>query len=376
MGPPFFYLLPQLTTDEFSMSSKLISRVRSLLEREERVGVDDCRELFGVKDLAAIAALARIPRERRHGRNAHYRALIPLNISTLDDLAHAANQHQAGAVGVAVRPVGTLAATLAGLADLQTAMRAFPGPATLFLSAGGVARAAERSGSSIEDALQLLQRGGELFITGDEAELSSPEFRTAHSAAAIPFQDWIAVHRAAHAAGLKTGASMLCTVKDRPAEYAAHLLAIRTLQDQTNGFVQFVPMGIQNRNVAQWYLAAPTAAQSLRAAAVARVFLDNIPHIAVAPSLMTSEGAFVALSYGANMIDPTIAIDDVHSDEGLGEGAAAQPSLPVFAPSTARQRAGILPRMVHSRIVESRWVPVPMDATFNELSSLTILAEP
>ncbi|MCC7438247.1 MAG: hypothetical protein IT211_07080 [Armatimonadetes bacterium] len=361
------------------MSSKLISRVRSLLEREERIGVDDCCELFQVKDLAAVAALARIPRERRHGRNAHYRALLPIRVATLDELQllRAGDQRlQGGVTGVAVRPVGPLAAGLDPLLSLQSALRLLPVPATLFLSAGIVAHAADGAGVSIQETLQALMNGGDLFINGDGAELSDPTFRAAHSAGAIPFQQWIAVHRAAHIAGLKTGASMLYTVKDRPAEYAAHLQAIRELQDETHGFVQFVPMGIQNNNVAEWYLAAPTAAQSLRVAAIARMFLDTIPHLAVAPSLITSEEAFVALSYGANMIDPTIAVDDLLSDEAFGDAAAAaQPSLPVFAASTAQQRGGILPALIHSRIVESRWIPIPMDAAFREISPATILAE-
>ena len=360
-----------------SMSSKLLSRVRSLLERQERIGVDDCQELFQVKDLAAIATLGRIPRERRHGRNAHYRAIVPLTVATVDDLAQAGGQlePESGAVGIAVRPDGQAAATLGALMELQSAMRLLPLPATLFISAGIIARAAEATGSSIPEAVQALAGGGGVFINGDEAELSDATFRTAHTAAAIPFPQWLAVHRAAHAAGLKTGASMLYTVHDRPAEYAAHLQAIRQLQDETNGFVQFVPMGVQNRDVAEWYLVAPTAAQSLRVVAVARMFLDSIPHIAVAPSLITSEESFVALSYGANMVDSTIAVGDVCSDEGLGVAAAEGASLPVIAASTARQRGGILPRTIHSRIVESRHIPVPMDAAFGEISSLTILAQ-
>lgn len=344
-----------------------------MLEREERIGIDDCQELFEVKNLATIAMLARSPRERRYGRNSHYRAIVTLRVATLGDLADVDSLLETGAVGVAVRPVGQFAATLGSLLELQSAMRLLPIPTTLSLSAGVVARVAVATGTLVPEAIQALMSGGEVFINGDEAELASPAFRTVHSTAAIPFQEWIAVHRSAHAAGLKTGASMLYTVKDRPAEYVSHLQAIRALQDETNGFIQFVPMGIQNRNVSQWYLAAPTAAQSLRAVAVARIFLDNIPHIAVAPSLITSEESFVALSYGANMIDPTIAVDDVVSDEGLGTNA--QPSLPVFAASTARQRGEILPRMIHSRIVESRWIPVPMDAAFNPVNSLTILAE-
>src|SRR5438128_1802722 len=62
-----------------SMSIKTLNRVRSLIERGERITCDDCRELFQAKDLLALAKLARIPRERRFGHRAFYAAAHAVN---------------------------------------------------------------------------------------------------------------------------------------------------------------------------------------------------------------------------------------------------------------------------------------------------------
>src|SRR5690606_11830353 len=127
------------------------------------------------------------------------------------------------------------------------------------------------------------------LVTGEEAELFDRDFRFNHAAGVISPQEWLAVHRTAHGLGLKTVAAMTYSTVDRTDEYASHAEALRALQDETGGFAAFAPMAVHNRGVKEFYLAAPTAAQTMRAIAVSRLYFDNIPHILAIPSLVTLE---------------------------------------------------------------------------------------
>jgi 2-iminoacetate synthase ThiH len=232
--------------------------------------------------------------------------------------------------------------------------------AVVLLSAGTVARLASAD-ASYDEVIGALREICPITITGEEGEIFDPALRASHSPSVIAPGEWLAVHAAAHRLGLKTQASMAYGTIDHPAAYAAHLNAIRNLQDETGGFEAFVPMAMHNHGVAEFYLAAPTAAQSLRTAAIARAFLDNVPHIVAVPSLITPEIAVVALGYGADTIDTTISTADVHSAERL---AGATASLTVLD-ETAAQDAGRVPLgKVRSRLEEARWNPIAVDASF------------
>jgi len=339
------------------MTQKLLSRVRALLERGERISKDDCRDLFAVRDLVALAKLARIPRERRFGRQSFFRALesVPFSaLATTDD----ANGPLA--VRCVLREGEGLATWVERLAEIQRSAR----PATAFLSAGFLTRLAGREGVPVGTVITALRDAGPIFVTGEEAELFDGAFRAVHSRDVISSEEWLAAHRAAHILGVGSGASMLYTVEDHPEAYAEHLVAIRDLQDGTGGFLQFVPLAVHNRDVSEFYLAAPTAAQTLRTTAIARIVLDNVPHIAVAPALITAEVAYVALSYGADSIDPTVSVSDLHSQEGSG---TSSPSLSVLGDGAAVVTPGVALGLVRDRIAEARWTPVAVDATYGEI---------
>lgn len=347
-----------------SSSAKLLNRVRSLLERGERISTEDCRQLFEVKDLPALARLARIPRERRYGRRAFYRPARVVEYRGEDPdlfLSEAATTAPEGTSELIVRcrlrageSVELWRERLAafGRAELPTAAQVPPRM---------IAELADAEGIAIADVVAALSGAGPIFIDGSEAELFDAEIRRTLSPGALPAERWLAVHRAAHEIGLKTGAAFCYATHDLPAAYAAHLDLIRSEQDRSSGFVQIVPMAIHNRNVEDFYLAAPTAAQSLRALAISRIFLDNIPHVAAAPALITPEVAFVGLSYGADAVDVSVLPADVVAQE---RRTAAIP-LPVLESESAELPSVGLPvGQVRGRIAEARWTPVPVDAAF------------
>lgn len=345
------------------MTQKLLSRVRALLERGERISKEDCRDLFAVKDLVALAKLARIPRERRFGRRAFYRSLESVSYRAF---AREGSSDNPSTVPVAVRCTLQEGDDLAAWVTRVTEVRRSARPATAFLSAGFLTRLAGREGVPVGTIVTALRDAGPIFVTGEEAELFDPKFRAENSHNVISPEEWMAAHRAAHILGVKSDASMLYTVEDHPEAYSEHLVAMRELQDGTGGFVQFVPMAVHNRDVSEFYLAAPTAAQTLRTAAIARIVLDNVPHIAVAPALVTAEIAFVTLSYGADSVDPTVSVNDLHSQDRSG---TMTPSLSVLGGGTEEHSVGTDLELIHDRIVEARWTPVAVDAEYVEIGT-------
>lgn len=232
------------------------------------------------------------------------------------------------------------------------------------LSPGFIHRLATAEGIPVGRVISSLHESGMIAITGEEAELFAPEYRSRYAQDVIPIEQWMAIHRAAHILGLKTSAWMTYGVVDRPAEYAGHLDAVRSLHDATGGFFEFVPVALHNRLI-ETHLTAPTAAQTLRAVSIARIFLDNISHIAAAPALVSTEVAIVALDHGADTIDNTLAVDDVHLEErtmtGYGTLRVLDERADVnFEPVSAAR--------IRTRIEEARWNPKGINSLYEEVT--------
>jgi 2-iminoacetate synthase ThiH len=230
-----------------------------------------------------------------------------------------------------------------------------------YVGAGFIQRLAHAENLPVAKVIGGLSERGTNSITAGEAELFDAGLRRDYAGDAITAEQWMEVHRAAHLLGHKTTAGMVYGTVDHPAEYAAHLNAIRRLQEETGGFAAFVPMALHNRGIAS-HLTAPTAAQSLRATAISRAFLDNIPHIATAPSLISTEVAVVALDHGADLVDLTVAVADVRSED---RRAGAEVALKVLDGASVRP-AALAPWPLRETMEEARWTAVAVDAALNE----------
>lgn len=334
--------------------TRILSRVRALVERGDRVPEEDIAALFTVTDTNALARIARIPRERRFGHTAFHTDVMRVEYRgepAVEIVAHVG----ASASIIALAPVGQRVEPEA----LPAVARALSRAASVMIAttAERVDAAARAIGCSHADVLKQLRTGAPVYVTGEGAELFDEDLRTRLAPRAVAADIWLAVHGAAHAMGVRTIASMTYLTDEKPAAYASHLEAIRTLQDETGGFAGFVPTPVHNRHRESSYLATPTAHQSLRAVAIARIALDNIEHIGVAPALVGAEVAYVALSYGADTIDTTILPASVRLFES--EETHGDLELPVLGESSSDR--ALTSELVASRIVEARCVPVAVD---------------
>jgi aminodeoxyfutalosine synthase len=128
--------------------------------------------------------------------------------------------------------------------------------------------------------------------------------------------DWIATARKVHAAGLRSNCTMLHGHIETIEERVDHLDRLRRLQDETGGFQTYVPLSFHPDNSEMADVPGPTALDELREIAVARLLLDNIPHVKAYWILMEIGIAQLALAYGADDVDGTVVEEHIYHDAG------------------------------------------------------------
>ena len=171
-------------------------------------------------------------------------------------------------------------------------------------------------GMTLREVLERLARAGLDSLPGGGAEIFHPEVRTriAHDKATA--DEWLEVHRVAHALGMRTNATMLYGHIETFEHRVDHLLRLRALQDETRGFQAFIPLAFHPDGNGMRNLPAPTAIDALRTVAVSRLLLDNVPHIKAYWVSMTPEVAQIALRFGADDIDGTIVHETIYRAAG------------------------------------------------------------
>jgi aminodeoxyfutalosine synthase len=127
---------------------------------------------------------------------------------------------------------------------------------------------------------------------------------------------WLNVARTAHQLGLRSNATMLYGHIETEEERVEHLLALRGLQDETGGFVAFIPLAFHPENTALSHLPKTTGQIDLKNIAVSRLLLDNFDHIKAYWIMMTPKVAQVALRFGADDLDGTVVEEKIYHDAG------------------------------------------------------------
>jgi cyclic dehypoxanthinyl futalosine synthase len=179
-----------------------------------------------------------------------------------------------------------------------------------------IAYLAEKSNSNIKELIQRLQGAGLDTIPGGGAEILVDEIRSRISPNKCRADTWLAVMRTAHALGMKTTATMMFGHVEKPEHIVAHLMKIRALQDETNGFTAFIPWTFQPGNT-QLDVQEATAADYLKVLALSRLVLDNVPNIQASWVTQGAKIAQVALSFGANDLGSTMIEENVVAAAGV-----------------------------------------------------------
>lgn len=177
---------------------------------------------------------------------------------------------------------------------------------------------------SLKETLLALKEAGLGGLTGGGAEIFDSEVREKICRGKETAEEWLSCHRQAHELGIPTTCTMLYGHLETRAHRVDHLRRLRELQDETGGFVGFVPLPFHPENTELAHLAKPTGCEDLRTLAVSRLFLDNFDHITGYWIGLGLKLAQVALSYGVSDLHGTLQQEHIFHMAGSKTPVAIQ----------------------------------------------------
>ena len=169
---------------------------------------------------------------------------------------------------------------------------------------------------SIRDTLLALKDAGVDSLPGGGAEIFNPRVRKVICDHKVSGQQWLNIARTAHQIGLRSNATMLYGHIETDEERVEHLLLLRNLQDETHGFVAFIPLAFHPENTGLSHLPKPSGFTDLKMIAVSRLLLDNFDHIKAYWIMLTPRIAQIALRFGADDLDGTVVEEKIYHDAG------------------------------------------------------------
>jgi aminodeoxyfutalosine synthase len=164
--------------------------------------------------------------------------------------------------------------------------------------------------------LRELMAAGLDSLPGVGAEIFARRARQKISPDKADADRYLDIHRTAHALGLRSNVTMLYGHIETMEERVDHLLRVRALQDETRGFQAFIPLAFHPDHNQMRKLPAPAATDTLRVHAVARLLLDNVPHVKAFWIAAGVEVAQLALWYGADDLDGTVQEERIYHMAG------------------------------------------------------------
>lgn len=319
------------------------------IARGERLSRDDGLSLFATSDLTGLGTLADGVNRRQNGDRVFFAAnqhLNPTNVCilrktcvfcsfartpkeegaytrTLEDVFAEAEAAR-GAPTREFHIVGGLhpKLRLAYYLDLFRGLKErHPDVLIKALTAVEVAHLARIEKSTIADVLMAMKEAGVSTLPGGGAEIFSPAARSTIADRKLAADEWLAVHREAHRLGIPTNCTMLYGHVETLEERVDHLLALRALQDETGGFLTYVPLAYHpDHNELGERLGltgtATTGVDDLKNIAVARLLLDNVPHVKTHWPMVTPFLSQVALHFGCDDVEGTVVYERVYHEAG------------------------------------------------------------
>ncbi len=309
-----------------------LAEIYDKVAASERLTLEDGLKLYHTDDLLAIGALANMVRERLNGDRAYFIYNQHINYSnvctnlckfcafgrekgdelayemSVDDVKEKVRQrldepiveiHMVGGIHPDL-PFEYYVDILRGIKDIR------PDVHIQAFTCVEIAHLASLSGFSVTRTLEVLREAGLGSIPGGGAEVFSRRIRERTCEHKLSGEKWLEIAKTAHQSGLHTNATMLYGHIETYEERLEHLDALRSVQDETKGFLAFIPLAFHPKNTAMDSLSGTTGIDDLKTIAVSRLFLDNFPHIKAYWVMIGPKLAQIALSFGADDMDGTV----------------------------------------------------------------------
>jgi aminodeoxyfutalosine synthase len=330
-----------------------LSEIAGKLEAGERLTLADGVRLFESPDLHAVGAHANRERERRHGAVTYYNYNLRLeatNVCSASCLFCSFARLRPGDTGAYTMSVDDVLAKVRAraaqpLTEIHIVNGLHPGlPFDYYLellrgikrlrpdihlkcfTAVEIAFFADTYGMTDVQVLEALIAAGLDSLPGGGAEIFAERVRRKICHDKADADRYLAVHRSAHALGLRSNITMLYGHIETAEERVDHMLRTRALQDETGGLQAFIPLAFHPDNNQMRKLPAPSASDTLRVHAVARLMLDNVPHVKAFWIAAGVEVAQLAQWYGADDLDGTVQEERIYHMAGSRTPEALTPA--------------------------------------------------
>ncbi len=366
-----------ITTTDISPELKAIA---NKVNAGQRITDKDCLYLFEKASLGFVGSLANAIKERLHGdkvffnRNFH---IEPTNVCvfscnfcsysrlyakredgwelSIDQMLHMVKQYDGKPI-TEVHIVGGVhpKMDLQFFADLLKAIKAHrPGLHIKAFTAVEYDYMFRKAKVTVEEGLKFLIEAGLDSIPGGGAEIFHPEIREKICADKVDADGWLLIHETAHKLGLPSNATMLYGHIEKFEHRIDHMRRLRELQDRTRGFNTFIPLKFRNKDNDMSNVPETSVVEDMKMYAIARIYLDNFPHLKAYWPMLGRQNAQLTLSFGVDDIDGTI--DDTTKIYSMAGSEEQNPAM-----STTE---------LVNLIKQVRRVPVERDTVYNEIKN-------
>lgn len=208
---------------------------------------------------------------------------------------------------------------------------------------------------SVEEGMRILHDAGLQSMPGGGAEIFHPDIRAKICHDKVDADGWLHIHKTAHLLGMHTNATMLYGHVEEFWHRIDHMERLRSLQDQTKGFNTFIPLKFRNGDNEMSHVAETSVVEDLRLYAIARLYMDNFPHLKAYWPMLGRNTAQLTLSFGVNDLDGTI--DDTTKIYSMAGAEEQNPSMNTAQLAMLIKQAGRR--------------PVERDTVYNEIKDYT-----
>lgn len=359
-------------TDERLVEDRELLPIAEKVASGERLSFEDGVKLFKSNDLLTVGKLADFVNRKKNGNLVYFTVNRHINLTNLcvgscKFCAFRKEKNDKDAYELTVEEAVQKAKEVGNVSEIHIVSglhpewnyekylefireikRAVPTAKIQAFTAEEIDHLCRISGKSAEEVLKELIEAGLDALPGGGAEVFSKRVREKLCPQKLSAERYLEIHKIAHSYGLKTNASILYGHIETVEERVDHLLRLRKLQDETGGFQAFISFAYQPKNT-ELGGNFTTGFDDLKMLAVARLILDNFPHVRAFWITLGEKLAQVSLHFGVDDLDGTVV------EETITRSAGAPGSL--FMPKE---------RLINL-IKEAGKIPVERDTNYNVL---------
>jgi len=317
----------------FNLSDPALAPIAEKVAAGTRLSREDGIALYASNDLLGIGQMADAVRRRINGDRVYFmvnRHINPTNIcrNRCKFCAFARNKGEEGAYEMTLDEIAKAAAE--GAADgayeihivsglhpdwsyefyvdmVRRTREAVPEQVIVqAFTAVEIEHMAIIGGKTTREVLQDLQAAGLDALPGGGAEIFGDRTRLAAWDKKTKSDVWLRIHGEAHELGIATNCTMLYGHIETHEERVDHLIRLREQQDKTGGFLAFIPLAFHPANTELEDLPATTGFDDLKTLAIARLMLDNIPHVKAFWIMLGLKVAQISTAFGVDDLDGTV----------------------------------------------------------------------